>query len=232
MRWPIAGLALVVVATCVACSSGSGASSTATVTVTTAAAGGTAATVTETQSGAGSTVTVTGTQSGAGSTVTVTKAAGAAPTVTVTATVTAPGAASSTEADTESSSETTTDKLGGPGYTYTDGLSVQVSKASPFTPSDTATDNQFKQFVSMTLTLTNGTKANFDPSLFFTNMQSGSAEGDSVYDSAQGVTGPPDTKLLPGRTVKFKIAYGVQDPKDLVLEVTPGLDYESVLFTS
>ena len=121
----------------------------------------------------------------------------------------------------------------GQTYTYDDGLKVEVSPPQKFTPSDSAVGTkQWPAYVSFTLTLTNGTGKNYDPTLFTTSLQSGSAEGGQVFDSAQGINGSPTTPLLPGRQVQFTVAYGVPDPTDLVLQVTPGLDYQPVIFTS
>lgn len=87
-------------------------------------------------------------------------------------------------------------------------------------------------FVAFTVTIDNGATSNYDPTLFMASAQSGSVEASEVFDSENGFNGPPTTKLLPGRTVTFKVGYGVQDPKDIVLEVTPGFDYDSAIFTS
>jgi hypothetical protein len=38
--------------------------------------------------------------------------------------------------------------------------------------------------------------------------------------------------VLPGRLISFPVGFGVRDPKDLLLEVAPGFDYESALFTN
>ena len=83
------------------------------------------------------------------------------------------------------------------------------------------------------IVLTNGTDENFDPSSFSVNLQSGTTEGSQVYDSEQ-LGESPSTTLLPGRSATFKVAFGVTDPEDLVMEVSPtfGFDYESAIFTN
>lgn len=121
----------------------------------------------------------------------------------------------------------------GETYTYDDGLAVTVSAPKPFTPSDSAVaTKQWPAYVSFTVTLSNGTTKNYDPSLFTATLQSGDTEGEQVFDTAQGVDGSPSTQLLPGREARFALAYGVQKPSDLVLQVTPGFSYQPVLFTS
>ncbi len=43
----------------------------------------------------------------------------------------------------------------------------------------------------------------------------------------------PDTKLLPGRQVKWEIAFAVKNPRDLVLEIGPAWAFqEPALFTT
>jgi hypothetical protein len=73
---------------------------------------------------------------------------------------------------------------------------------------------------------------NYDPATFSASVQSGSTEEDQVYDSANGIGGTPSTILLPGRESVFRMASGGTDPADLVMEVTPGFEYESAIFTS
>jgi hypothetical protein len=63
-------------------------------------------------------------------------------------------------------------------------------------------------------------------------MQSATTEEQQVYDSANGIGGSPTTTLLPGREIQFRMAFGATNPDDLVLEVTPGFEYGSAIFTS
>ena len=84
----------------------------------------------------------------------------------------------------------------------------------------------------MTVTIKNGTGANYDPAIFHASIQSGDEAGQAVFDSAQGIESAPQTALLPGKSVNFKLAFGVKDPNDLVLQVQPGFEYKPALFTS
>ena len=77
----------------------------------------------------------------------------------------------------------------------------------------------------------NKTGKPWDPSLISATVQSSNKEGEQVYDSEK-LGDEPSTKLLKGREVKFKIAFGVADPKDLVLEIAPDFEHESAIFTS
>ena len=106
-------------------------------------------------------------------------------------------------------------KLGGPAYTYPDGLAVQVSDASPYKPTEGAADrNDFKDFVEMTVTLTNGTAESYAPVLFIDTLQSGDADGDRVIDFANGIQGSPAATLLPGQIVPFQDRLWREGSKD------------------
>ncbi len=141
----------------------------------------------------------------------------------------APSDAQSTPDSSPSTSDTT--KFGS-SYKWADGLSVSVSKPTLFKPSDYsvgATKGQAAlQFV---FTVTNGTGSNYDPTLFSATASSGGAEASEIYDSAKGMEGSPNTKVLQGKKVSFKVAFSVADPKDVTMEVSPGFEYDSGIFT-
>jgi hypothetical protein len=110
---------------------------------------------------------------------------------------------------------------------------VSVSQPVIFKPSEYAAGVVAGQkAVQFVITITNGTGKVYDPSLFNTTASSGGAEASSIFSSSQGISGSPDTKVLPGKKVSFKDAYSVVDPKDITLEVTPGFEYNSAIFTN
>ncbi len=117
----------------------------------------------------------------------------------------------------------------GSTYTWTDGLSVTIGEAQPYTPSEWAAADEADHYVVFDVHVINNTGAPWDPFLFHATIQSANQEGSSVYDSEQ-LPPEPSTKLLDGREAQFQIAYGVVDPADLVLEVSPDWDHESVIF--
>jgi hypothetical protein len=135
-----------------------------------------------------------------------------------------------TTAPTTSTAPATT-KLG-QGYTYRDGLALTVSVPMPFAPSDSAAKGKAAQHVVFTVTIVNRTGKNYDPSLFLMTVQSGNQEAETVYDFANGIGGSPSTILLPGRESTFKLAFGVSDPTDLVVQAMPGFSYGKAIFTS
>lgn len=117
---------------------------------------------------------------------------------------------------------------------FEDGLEVGAGAPAAFTPSDTAAGVEgFTQFVRIDVTLTNGTEEAFDPALTYVTLSSAGAEGSPVFDSGNGIDGGPSTSLLPGQAVTFPVVFGVTDPADLTLEVSPGAwEYSSVIFST
>lgn len=122
----------------------------------------------------------------------------------------------------------------GQAYSYDDGLSITVSAPTKFQPSEyAADDNKFKEYVKFEVRVVNKTGKTWDPGLFTSTVQSSNQEGDEVFDSERGLEGSPETKLLNGREVTFTVGYGVADPSDIVMEVSPDmLDHDSVMFQS
>lgn len=114
-----------------------------------------------------------------------------------------------------------------------DGIAVTVSKPKPYDPSEWASINKGpKNYIVFTVTVVNDSKEPYDPSMFYSTLQSGNAEASTIYDSP--VSDTPMTKVLPGREVKWQVAYSVKNPDDLVMEVNPYLtfDTEPVLFAT
>lgn len=118
----------------------------------------------------------------------------------------------------------------GQAYKFEDGLQVTISKPAAYKPSRWAAAKKSKYYLVMTVTVVNGTSTKYEPAMFSASAQSGDEEADQVFDTAKNVGGSPSTKLLKGRQAKWKIAFAVKNPKDLVLEVTPGFDYSSVIY--
>jgi len=135
------------------------------------------------------------------------------------------------------SSSTTDDATGtakfGGAFKWRNGVQVTVSAPAPFTPSKSAAVGEPRpaNFVKIEIVVVNGSTTVYDPSAFSISAQSANVEAQKVYDSAQ-MGGSPSTKVLPGREVKFSVAFGVADPKDLVVQVRPGFEYRDALWTS
>lgn len=123
----------------------------------------------------------------------------------------------------------------GEAFTWEDGIAVTIGAPTPFTPDEFAIElagGESAAYLAFEVTVVNGSSANFDPSMFTTTLQSANVEAEEIFDSGNGFGGSPSTTLLPGREAKFKIGYGVTDPADLVLEVSPSFEHEDAIFTS
>lgn len=120
----------------------------------------------------------------------------------------------------------------GTAFTWEDGLTATVSKPKAYKPSETAAGVKGKKHVVVTVTLVNKTGKTFDPSLVTMTMQSGDDEASEIYDTGNGIEGSPSTKLLNGRQAKFKAAFSVANPADLVLELAPDFEHDSALWTT
>ena len=119
----------------------------------------------------------------------------------------------------------------GETWEYTDGVAVTVSAPRPYEPSDTAFPVDAEAYVVFDVTIVNGSDEAYEP-LVITTMQSGNTEAEQVFDSANGLGGPPSTTVLPGREVTFPVGFAVADPGDLVLEITPGFEYQPAIYVS
>ena len=120
----------------------------------------------------------------------------------------------------------------GQAYTWTDGLEVTVAAGTPFTPSEYAVSVPAPAYLSYTITITNRTGKPYDPTLFNVTAQSAAKESESIYDSDNDLSGSPTTSILDGRDATFAAGFGVADPADVVLEISPGFDYDSALFAT
>ena len=120
----------------------------------------------------------------------------------------------------------------GETFTYEDGVSITVDPPEIFSPSEFAAHDEAPSYVRFTITLVNDSTDSFDASFALTNAQSGQSEAAGIYDFDQGLEGPPHTSLLPGRTVSWDVGFGVEDPEDVVLEISPSWDHEAAIFVS
>lgn len=122
----------------------------------------------------------------------------------------------------------------GQTYTWDDGMSVVISKPQSFTPSEYAGVEGATKYVKFGVRLVNKTGKPFDPALVYATLQSGNEEAEAVYDSENSIGESPSTKLLDGREAKWVIGFAVNDPADLVLEISPdaGMEYEGAIYTN
>ena len=122
----------------------------------------------------------------------------------------------------------------GQSYTWEDGITIKISKPETFEPSEYAMTKESAAYLKFGVRLINKTGKTFDPALVYATLQSGNEESEAIFDTEQGVGDSPSTKLLDGREAKWVIGFGVKDPKDLVLEISPdaGIEYKGAIFTN
>lgn len=139
---------------------------------------------------------------------------------------------SSASASSGDASQSTGEAKFGQTVTFPDGMKVTVTDKGTFKPSDSAAViKKAKKYEQYQVTLTNGSKKKFDPALVSVSLQDGEDTSEQVVDVEKSIGIGPTTKLLPGRTVKWKVAFGT-NTKDLVMEVTAGFDNDPAIFTS
>lgn len=138
-------------------------------------------------------------------------------------------------ADNESTDPSAASEVGKPGVwaRFSGGIQTTITTPVAFKPSDTASGTDtFKSFVEFTVKVRNTGTASYDPTLYTTSVSSGGVEAVQVIDIMVGLGLPPQTAVLPGKTIEFKVAYGVKDPADLTVQLSPGFQYDSVTFTA
>ncbi|RYF56953.1 MAG: hypothetical protein EOO27_16950 [Comamonadaceae bacterium] len=140
--------------------------------------------------------------------------------------------ASSTTTTTSRTTPAPANPTFGQTYTFENGLEVTVSAPQPYTPTASAAGADASlPAIAFDVTVVNGSPENYETMMFSTTLQSGNQEASEIYDTG-GIGGSPSTITLPGRESAFRIAYAVTNPADLVMQVSPGFEYEKIIFTS
>lgn len=95
---------------------------------------------------------------------------------------------------------------------FEDGISVGSTKPEKFKPSESGFVDQPAFLV--TWTVTNKGSSPYKPLTNFTSTaSSGDIQCESGFDSAKKVDGAPDTPVLPGKSIKWRAAYGCKGAK-------------------
>ncbi|NQX36640.1 hypothetical protein [Herbiconiux sp. VKM Ac-2851] len=115
--------------------------------------------------------------------------------------------------------------------TYDDGLQISVAAPESFSPSPQASGAGQPANIAVTVTVYNGSSADFVPGTV-TSVVSAGASGNPIVDPSNGMTGlPPAATVPPGATVSYVEAYSVADADDVVYVVTPAAAYLPARFT-
>lgn len=123
----------------------------------------------------------------------------------------------------------------GEPYSWEDGVSINVENLGEYTPGDTdAYEPGFTTHRVFTITVKNGGDQPIDLSGGTIQGVSGGAATDEVFGTYQGIDigGFPYNSLLPGKTQSFNVAFGVMDPEDMQIEVSPDWDHDYAIFVS
>ena len=141
--------------------------------------------------------------------------------------------AAADEAADEAAADEGSDTLAfGETATFEDGLSVKVGKPQKFQPTEWASFDKAPGYVKFKVTIVNGTKAAYDASGAFVTVQSGDTEAGEVFDTEAGLDGSPMTKVLPGRQSSYWVGFGVQSPKDIVMDFQVDWEHDAAVFTN
>lgn len=121
----------------------------------------------------------------------------------------------------------------GDTYTWDDGVSLTISQPEAFKPSDTAAgaeDKELKDIQKYTVTIKNDSDEAVDPILFTMTGNSGGKEAQQIFDSQKNIGSAPSTKIQPGKSVSFDVAYAMVDHKDASFDVSLDFDRDEVTF--
>lgn len=124
----------------------------------------------------------------------------------------------------------------GQAFNYADGLAVTVSAPQFYTPGKYAAKGASDtRFVTVEVGLVNGTEAPVDAQQTVLSAVINSTEAQQVFDTANKVSGAPNVTVLPGKGVKYRVAFGTSatGPLDLQIQVAPGfgIKYSTAIFT-
>ncbi|MBM7170475.1 hypothetical protein JQK87_19190 [Streptomyces sp. G44] len=121
----------------------------------------------------------------------------------------------------------------GDSVTYSDDVELSLSKFARGTSTDTAAPEN-TPYVKFTVRVKNDGKTTVDTSAFSVSCSYGKdgAPSESIFDSAAGLNGGPDTRLLAGRSITVTWACELPKPeKTIQIEVSPDMESESAIFT-
>ncbi|WP_448811210.1 DUF2510 domain-containing protein [Agromyces bauzanensis] len=126
----------------------------------------------------------------------------------------------------------------GETMTWDDGVALTVSAPEPYTPSEFAVGATQANHIVFTLTITNNSSEDLQP-LPLPTLSAGDQEvsqvidlGGDLLDPGDDVGIPPTATVEPGGSVSWRVAWSVDDPSALTLQVAPNFAYPSATFTN
>lgn len=119
----------------------------------------------------------------------------------------------------------------GEEYKWLDGTKVTISEPEPYQPDAYADGGETSnEIVAVDVTITNGQDAPLDASYTTPTVTSAGVAGDEVFDDTVGLG--TEMSVMPGKSVTFKAAYGVEDSDDMVVEFAPTWDHRYAYWTT
>lgn len=119
----------------------------------------------------------------------------------------------------------------GETFTYDNGLQLSVAQPTDYKPTEFAAGGEgFTKFVVVEVTIKNGTSDAFSPALMTVNCSSGGKAGDALFDGEVGGAEMSAADLLPGQSLTFKAAFGVENEQDITFDIRPSFEYKSSYF--
>ena len=130
-----------------------------------------------------------------------------------------------------SQQQTAVGQLGVDTVDYPDGLQVALSTAHVYKPGRWSAGHDNAVGVRLEITITNNGSEAFDPSLFLVNASYADQPASQIFDSQNDISGAPQTTLLPGKSIKFPVAFSIPEgPGELQVDVQPSFSHDSAVF--
>jgi hypothetical protein len=124
----------------------------------------------------------------------------------------------------------------GQSFSYDDGMTISVAppKSGQATETAAGATETAGEIMILTVTITNGTKKVFDPSVVSADLNYGpdGTAAQRVFDSAQNLGSGFEGKILPGKKQVAKLAFGVPaHPGEVLVSIAPSFSHTDALFS-
>ena len=119
---------------------------------------------------------------------------------------------------------------------YEDGVSISVALIGEFTPTQYAIYNEGETPLVFKVLITNNSEEPLEPAAVAEATSGGKPAG-FIADAGNPEYGDlglfPTSVILPGQTLEWYTAFGVTDPADVTMQLSPTLfDHEAAIFTT
>jgi hypothetical protein len=118
----------------------------------------------------------------------------------------------------------------GDTVTYKDGLKVSVSAPTPYTPTQYAVGATEASNVVFTVTITNGSASNYDPTFAVSSASSGGSAASQIFDNP--IDDQPDAVVPPGQSITFHVGFSIADPNQIVFQQSVNFSDADAVFQS